>query len=102
MPQYFPFADTDLSKWINCLQNWEQLDVEKFICGHGKIVGKDHATKVRMFFENLRDFLTHARKENLTVNEVLKHPELPTYFEEDPEEWIKNGIREQLRVLLDQ
>jgi len=94
MPQYFPFMDTDLYKWINCLKIWERLDVEKFICGHGGIVGKNHVTKVRTFFENLWDVLVNSMKKNLTVEEVLKHPDLPRYFEEDPDKWIENGIRQ--------
>jgi glyoxylase-like metal-dependent hydrolase (beta-lactamase superfamily II) len=92
MPQYFPFEDTDLDKWISCLRSWEQLDVDKFICGHGGIVGKDHVTKVREFFENLREFLDRSLKEKFTLNEALSHPDMPTYFENDPEKWIEQGI----------
>ena len=33
-------------------------------------------------------------KKELTIEEVLKHPDLPRYFEEDPEKWIENGIRQ--------
>ncbi|MFQ5977754.1 MAG: MBL fold metallo-hydrolase [Candidatus Heimdallarchaeota archaeon] len=94
MPQYFPFADTDLAKWVNCLKNWENLDVDRFICGHGGIVGKNHVAKVRRFFEALRAFLVSSKKENLSMEEVLTHPDLPSYFEADPEGWIENGLRQ--------
>lgn len=94
MPQYFPFADTNLEKWIACLQSWEQLDAEHFICGHGGIVGKDHVTKVRGFFEKLQGFLVTSRENELTVEEVLNHPGLPVYFEDDPEKWIEKGIQQ--------
>lgn len=94
MPQYFPFADSDLEKWVNCLKNWEQLEVDQFICGHGGIVGKSYVAKVRRFFEALRAFLASSIKDNLSIEEVLKHPDLPKYFEEDPENWIENGLRQ--------
>lgn len=94
MPQYFPFADTDLNKWITCLRSWEQLDAEQFICGHGGIVGKDHVAKVREFFETLQGFLVTSREKRLTVEEVLNHPGMPAYFEDDPEKWIEKGVQQ--------
>ncbi|MHA2297849.1 MAG: MBL fold metallo-hydrolase [Candidatus Hodarchaeales archaeon] len=94
MPQYFPFADTDLDKWIICLKSWEQLDAEKFICGHGGITRKDHVINVRRFIEKLKNFLDNSLKEGLTVEEVLKHPDFPKYFEKDPDEWIEKGTRQ--------
>jgi len=92
MPQYFPFADTDLNKWIDCLKNWEQLNAEKFICGHGSVVGKDHVTKVRIYFEKLLQFLTDSLKKELSTEDVLSHPERPDYFDEDPDQWLDNGM----------
>ncbi|MFX0117308.1 MAG: MBL fold metallo-hydrolase [Candidatus Hodarchaeota archaeon] len=100
MPQYFPFVDTDLDKWITCLQSWEQMNADKFICGHGGIVGKNHVTKVREFFEKLREYLDKSLKENFSLKEALNHPDMPTYFENDPEKWIKQGIRQQLENLI--
>ncbi|MFX0211414.1 MAG: MBL fold metallo-hydrolase [Candidatus Hodarchaeota archaeon] len=93
MPQYFPFTDTDLKKWINCLKIWEQLDVEKFICGHGGIVGKNHVIKVRTFFENLYDVLVNSMEKNLVIEEILTRADLPRYFEEDPDEIINPSIQ---------
>jgi hypothetical protein len=31
-------------------------------------------------------------KEKLTMEEIFNHPEMPGYFENDPERWIEQGI----------
>ncbi|MFW9991003.1 MAG: MBL fold metallo-hydrolase [Candidatus Odinarchaeota archaeon] len=92
MPQYFLFPDTDLNLWIDCLKSWEQLAADKFICGHGGIVGKDHVINVRTYFENLRQFLVNSLEKKLAIEDVLSHPELPEYFEGDPDGWLEKGI----------
>ncbi|MFX1253526.1 MAG: hypothetical protein ACFFCZ_18090, partial [Promethearchaeota archaeon] len=102
MPQYFPFKDTNLEKWINCLKSWEQLDIDIVVVGHGNPVDKTHITKVRTFFEKLNNVLIQSISEGLSINQVLKHPDLPIYFEEDPEGWIENGIRQNYKNIIQQ
>ena len=92
MPQYFPFDNTDLHAWINGLKEWEKLEINWVVVGHGDVVTKDHITKVREFFEELVLFLERCASEKLLVEQVLSHEKCPNYFEKDPENWTAAGI----------
>jgi glyoxylase-like metal-dependent hydrolase (beta-lactamase superfamily II) len=92
MPQYFPFDNTNLDDWVIGLKEWEKMDIEWVVVGHGNVVKKDHITKVREFFEELVLFLNRSASKGLTVEQVLSHGKCPTYFEEDPENWTATGI----------
>jgi glyoxylase-like metal-dependent hydrolase (beta-lactamase superfamily II) len=94
MPQFFVFEDTDLARWIACLREWEKLDIEAVVVGHGDIVNKDHVTKVRVYFEELLTVLNKSLELELPIETVLTLPDLPMYFEDDPEDWIETGIRQ--------
>lgn len=92
MPQYFHFDNTNLDDWIRGLKEWEKMDIDWVVVGHGDVVKKEHITKVREFFEKLVLFLKHSASEKLSVEQVLSHERCPTYFEEDPEDWTSMGI----------
>jgi glyoxylase-like metal-dependent hydrolase (beta-lactamase superfamily II) len=92
MPQYFPFDNTNLDDWIRGLKEWEKMDIDWVVVGHGDVVKKDHITRVREFFEELVDFLEYSASEKLSIEQVLSHADCPSYFEEDPENWTSTGI----------
>ena len=92
MPQYFPFDNTNLDDWIKGLKEWEKMDINWVVVGHGDVVKKDHITRVREFFEEIVLFLEYCASEKLLVEQVLSHEDCPTYFEEDPENWTATGI----------
>jgi len=92
MPQYFPFENTNLDDWISGLQEWEKMDIDWVVVGHGDVVKKNHITRVREFFEELVLFLERSASEKLSVEQVLSHENCPSYFEEDPENWTTMGI----------
>ena len=92
MPQYFPFDNTNLNDWIKGLKEWEKMDIDWVVVGHGDVVKKNHITRVREFFEELVLFLEYSASKKLSVEQVLSHENCPTYFEDDPENWTITGI----------
>jgi glyoxylase-like metal-dependent hydrolase (beta-lactamase superfamily II) len=94
MPQYFFHTDSNLKKYINCLKEWEKMDIEMIIPGHGNITNNpSHISRVRSYFEKLAEFLLQAKHSDLSIEELLTLTALPKYFEPDPEKWIEKGIR---------
>jgi len=101
MAQYFPFSNTNLDDWIIGLQEWEKMDIDWVVVGHGDVVKKDHITRVREFFEELVLFLERSTSEKLSVEQVLSHEHCPTYFEDDPEKLTVMGIEAYYKRMLE-
>ncbi len=99
MSQFFLHPDSNLQKYIKCLKSWKKLDIETIIPGHGNITNPAHISKVLTYFERLNDFLIQAKKSDLQIHEILKHKDLPKYFEPDPNNWIRKGIEQIYRNL---
>ncbi|MHA1442612.1 MAG: MBL fold metallo-hydrolase [Candidatus Heimdallarchaeota archaeon] len=72
---------------INLLKELEKYDIEYIIPGHGKVVDKSYLIKVREYYEQMEAFLKDAKEKNLTIEEVLKHPDLPKYFAQGSSDW---------------
>ncbi|MHA2247093.1 MAG: MBL fold metallo-hydrolase [Candidatus Hodarchaeales archaeon] len=94
MPQYFFHTDSDLVKYIECLKRWTQMDIKTVIPGHGNLTDPSHISKVLTYFDKLYDFLIQAKKSDLGIHEILNHQNLPEYFEPDPNNWIRAGIKQ--------
>ena len=77
-------------KIIETFKYWESLPIEHVIAGHGSVVSKDYIKNVRQYFEELFEKLKEFKKENLTVDEVIKHPDLPIYFATKEDFWDSN------------
>ncbi|MCY3410691.1 MAG: MBL fold metallo-hydrolase [Candidatus Heimdallarchaeota archaeon] len=91
-PQYFLHYDSDLEVWIKVLTDWEGIDFEYIIPGHGKPVGKDYMIKVREYLEIVHSYLIKCAAAELPLEKVLENKKLLQYFEKDPENWIEKGI----------
>jgi glyoxylase-like metal-dependent hydrolase (beta-lactamase superfamily II) len=100
MPQFFLHTDSDLLKYVSCLKRWNEMDIETVITGHGNVTRPSHITRVLSYFERLLDFLIEAKNSDLRINEILKHQNLPTYFEPDPNNWIEEGIKQVYKRIL--
>ena len=94
LPQYFFHPDSKLEKYIECLKKWKKMEIETVIPGHGNLTTPSHLERVLVYFESLYEFLVQVKKSNLQFNEIINHPNLPEYFEQDPENWIRRGIKQ--------
>ncbi|MHA2139441.1 MAG: MBL fold metallo-hydrolase [Candidatus Hodarchaeales archaeon] len=93
-PQFFLHPDSNLEKIIKCLKMWVKIEIKTVIPGHGNITTPSHLKRVLAYFESLYEFLIQGRKSNLQFNEIITHPDLPEYFEPDPNNWINSGIKQ--------
>ncbi|UCG01624.1 MAG: MBL fold metallo-hydrolase [Candidatus Heimdallarchaeota archaeon] len=78
---------------LDLYRHWESLDVKHIIPGHGFVVDKDYLMNVRAYFEDLISVLKKLESLGLTINQVLKHPDLPEYCYKDHALWEEGGRR---------
>jgi glyoxylase-like metal-dependent hydrolase (beta-lactamase superfamily II) len=74
---YFGEPDTDIVKWITALKTWENAKVTTILPGHGRSIDLKYLSAVRTYFEDLLNILKELKKEELSPEEVVKHPKLP-------------------------
>ena len=69
---YFGEPDTDMSKWIGALKEWEAEDFKFILPGHGGVLTKNYISKVRIFFEKLIEELVKFKSEGVTEEDLVK------------------------------
>ncbi|MFX1511703.1 MAG: MBL fold metallo-hydrolase [Promethearchaeota archaeon] len=97
IPQHFLHDGADLYKSICCFKKWKELDITTIIPGHGNPVKKEYINPILGYYENLHEFLVEAKKATMTIENVLKDPNLPKYSVPYPENWtnwIEGGIKQ--------
>ncbi len=72
---------------IEMYREWEKMDVDHFIAGHGDPVKKEYVRNLRLYYENLVAFLQDQIKQKVGIKRTLDHPDLPKYFAVDYPEW---------------
>ncbi|MHA1219923.1 MAG: MBL fold metallo-hydrolase [Candidatus Heimdallarchaeaceae archaeon] len=81
---YFGEPDTDMSKWIGALKEWEAEDFQFILPGHGGVLTKNYIPKVRIFFEKLIEELANFKSEGVTEEDLVKRALLEEgYWPED-------------------
>ncbi|NPE09023.1 MAG: MBL fold metallo-hydrolase, partial [Asgard group archaeon] len=83
----YPQLLTSNWKTIDLLHSWEEMDIEHVIPGHGKPVTKEYITNIQSYYDKLIAFLKEQIKQNASLKNVLKHPELPDYFASNQPDW---------------
>ncbi|MFX0210844.1 MAG: MBL fold metallo-hydrolase [Candidatus Hodarchaeota archaeon] len=78
---------------LDLYRSWESLDVKYIVPGHGFVVNKDYLINVRSYFENLIESLKELKSQGLTINQVLKHADLPEYCYKNHSKWEEGGRR---------
>jgi glyoxylase-like metal-dependent hydrolase (beta-lactamase superfamily II) len=78
---------------LDLYRSWESLDVIHLIPGHGFVVDKDYLKNVRAYFEDLIQVLKELKAQGLTINQVLKHADVPEYCYKDHPLWKEGGRR---------
>lgn len=81
---YFGEPDTDMSKWIGALKEWEAEDFQFILPGHGGVLTTNYIPKVRIFFEKLIEELANFKSEGVTEDDLVKKALLDEgYWPED-------------------
>jgi cyclase len=99
---YFGDPTTDMKSWINTLKHWETQNIEKVCPGHGRVVDKRYITLVREFFESMVSVLKKLKTDNVSVEEVVTHPDLPKGYwgnQAKRPAWYSRCIKKLYRVL---
>lgn len=78
---------------LDLYRSWEKLDLKHIIPGHGFVVDMDYLKNVRTYFEDLIQVLTELKSQGLTINQVLKHADVPEYCYKDHPLWEEGGRR---------
>ncbi|NPD89305.1 MAG: MBL fold metallo-hydrolase [Asgard group archaeon] len=71
---YFGEPDTDMSIWIDNLKEWERMNINFILPGHGGILEKNYALKVRKFFEIIVEELKQMKQNGLKEEDMIKKP----------------------------
>lgn len=79
-------------KTVEIFDYWETLDIESIIPGHGGAVGKEFMTHLRVYFHELLSILKVLKAQQLSVKDVLDHPDLPHYFGKDLPDWREKSV----------
>ena len=70
--------------WIETLKQWENMDLQRFCPGHGRVVDKSYVVGVRKYYEQLVAVLENLKARGVPVREAVSHSELPVgYWSED-------------------
>ena len=81
---YFGEPDTDMSKWIGALKEWEAEDFQFILPGHGGVLTTNYIPKVIIFFEKLIEELANFKSEGVTEDDLVKKALLDEgYWPED-------------------
>ena len=72
---------------VEMFREWEKMDVDHFIAGHGLPVKKDFVKKVRLYYENLIAFLKEQISKNSKFEDIKDNPSLPNYFAVNRPNW---------------
>ncbi|MHA2364660.1 MAG: MBL fold metallo-hydrolase [Candidatus Hodarchaeales archaeon] len=83
---------------IDTYKEWEQLEINNVVPGHGHIVDKNYILEVRKHFEELLEKILELKLQSLTVSQVLKHPDLPIYSSKIQKGWVKGNRSHRDRI----
>ena len=74
-------------KVVEMYKEWEKMDIDNFIPGHGQTVKKNYVKNVRLYYENLNAFLKEQIAKKMKLEDILVNPDLPQYFAIDTKDW---------------
>jgi cyclase len=74
---YFPATDVGrFAPWIEMLQKMEEMEIDTIVPGHGSLCGKELATRVRVYFEQMRDRIRPLVTAGVIKEEIVKNVDL--------------------------
>jgi glyoxylase-like metal-dependent hydrolase (beta-lactamase superfamily II) len=76
---------------VETYKEWESLDVEHVVPGHGRVVPLSYISLVREYFEQLLGKLRELKLEGLTAGQVLQRNDLPEYPHKG-RSWIEGSV----------
>lgn len=64
---------------VEVYKDWESLEIDHVIPGHGPVVDKAYVSGIREYFEQLLHKLRELKPEGLTAEQVVERNDLPDY-----------------------
>ncbi|MHA2393372.1 MAG: MBL fold metallo-hydrolase [Promethearchaeota archaeon] len=83
---YYQLSGTP-SETLGIIRNWDSLDIEFAVPGHGKVVKKDFITDLKTYYEDLITTLEDLINQEIPRKKILNHPNLPQYFGKGRRDW---------------
>jgi len=74
---YFGDPTTDMDKWLSTFKEWENMPIKKICPGHGRVVDKGYIILMKNYFLSLISKLKEFKKQELSVNKIIRHADLP-------------------------
>ncbi|MGY5852462.1 MAG: MBL fold metallo-hydrolase [Candidatus Thorarchaeota archaeon] len=75
-------------KCIEILEHFERMNVDRYVPGHGPVVGVEYVTKSREWFTSMFDALRELKSNEIPMEKAISDPSLPDFFEEErPRQW---------------
>ncbi|MFX1336419.1 MAG: hypothetical protein ACFFAM_18445 [Promethearchaeota archaeon] len=76
---------------IELYREWEKMEIDYVVPGHGFVTDKQYITIIRKYFEELVAKLRELKNQGLTKTQVLKHNDLPEYPGKKQKSWIEGS-----------
>ncbi len=78
---------------LDLMKEWLNMDVEKYVPGHGRVVDKPYLRKSLDYFINLKKILENLKEKKVSIEEVSQHPDIPPFYEENIPDFMNLVVR---------
>jgi hypothetical protein len=67
---------------IDLMKEWSEMDVEKYVPGHGRVVDKEYLKKSLEYFTQLKNVMQNLNENGFPKEQMFTHPNIPPFYEE--------------------
>ncbi len=83
---------------IDLMKKWLEMDIEKYVPGHGRVVDKKYLKKSLDYFTQLKTVLKDLKDKEIPKTEMYTHPSIPSFYEQK----VPNFINRVLEIWYDE
>ncbi len=73
---------------MDLMKEWLEMDIKKFIPGHGKVIDKKYLKISLNYFTNLHESLTTLKQQHVPEEEIFSHRSIPNFYEEKTPDFL--------------
>jgi cyclase len=81
--RYPTLRNGNLPDWMISLDRIKSMDIRTFVPGHGAICGTEELERETNYFSDLKERVTTLMGQGLIREEIVSHPSIPKYWEND-------------------
>jgi len=81
--RYPTLRNGNLMDWMISLDRIKRMDIRTFVPGHGAPCGTEELEREANYFSNLRESVATLIDQGLMREEIISHPSIPKYWEND-------------------